>query len=251
MKSIKTPTLIIKHQDFGEADRLLTLLSYDLGKVRAINRGARKPLSKLAGHLEPFSLTDCQLQEGRTFYTVTSAQLTHSFPTIRSQLSKTSLVSYWLEMVDTLLPDAEPQPTLFVLLQQSLHILESSDLQADDQLLTAGFSLKFLSNIGYLPEMMHCVACHAPLEPTKNRFSARLGGILDDGCWGTDPAALPIAADTIKAMRLLTQQSITIIPRLALVPSVLKELENITELYLHYQVGRPLRSVGFVREALI
>ena len=251
MRSIKTQGIVIKRMELGEADRLLTIFTCELGKVRALARGVRKPLSKLAGHLEPGSVTDCQLHEGRSFYLVTGAEMSGSFTGIRDKLAKTSLACYLLEMVDALTHDGEVQPSIFHLLRDSLTLLESPDYETNGQLLTSAFRLQLLADLGYLPETARCVHCQQVLLPEGNVFSLHLGGILGADCARQDFETLPISTDAIKAMRLLLDQPLAIIYRLKVNKKVLAELDVITENYLHYHVGRPLYSASFLKEATL
>lgn len=245
MKSFKTPAIVLKRMDLGEADRLLTLFTYERGKVRAINRGARKPLSKLAGHLEPFSLVQCQLQEGKSFYTITSAETDTAFIGIRNELGKTGQAYYLLEMVDALTADEQSQPALFELLADTLGLLEEG--MAPD-LLAGAFRLKLLVELGYRPELHSCIHCHEPLQPEGNAFSSRMGGILGPECHRQDDIASAIDPLTIKAMRLLADRSIGIVAKLQAEKKLTQQLEHVTESYLHFQTGRPMRSADFVRD---
>lgn len=249
MKSIKTHGIIIKRMELGEADRLLTIFTYELGKVRALAKGSRKPLSRLAGHLEPFSLTDCQLHEGKSFYLVTGASIETAFAGIRADLTKTSLACYFLEMVDSLTVDLQAQLTVFELLRESLVVLESVSRKEDYTLLRAAFSLKLLTDLGYLPELTRCVNCHQLLYPEGNGFSARAGGLLCPQCRLTDYDTLAISGNTIKAMRLLLAEPMSVISRVRISHSVLQELEAIIEAYLYYHVGRELYSSHFIKDA--
>lgn len=251
MRSLKTRAIVLKRMDLGEADRLLTLFSEERGKVRAVNKGARKTLSKLAGHLEPFSLVFCQLQEGRNFYTITSAETEDPFIGIRNQLSKTSLAYYFLEMVDALTVDEEAQPTVFELLKESLSLLELGIEPLQDRFITAAFTLRFLVEMGYRPELFHCVHCHTDLQPDNNTFSAKLGGILDLSCRQEDKNAAKLSSNSIKAMRVIADHPIQVITRLQFDTQLLLELEQVIEQYIRYQTGREMRSAVFIREASV
>jgi DNA repair protein RecO (recombination protein O) len=247
MHGTRTQAIVLKRQDFSEADRLATILTPDLGKVKAIVKGARKPLSKLAGHLEPFSLTKCQLHEGKTFFTVTGAEIISPFVGIRESLGKTSQAYYYLEMVDALTGEAEEHAVLFWLLKDALTHLESTG-ETQERLLRTAFTLRLLANLGFLPELGHCVNCHAQLKPEENVFSLALGGILGPECKKADLDPITLSGDSIKVMRILLDQSFAIVNRLTLKPAIQHELERIVESYLHYQMGRAMRSVGFVRD---
>ena len=64
-RTIRTETIVLRHQVFGEADRLLTLLTPNHGKVRAIAKGVRRPSSRKTGHLDLYMRSDVLLATGR------------------------------------------------------------------------------------------------------------------------------------------------------------------------------------------
>lgn len=236
----------MKRFDLGETDRLLTLFTLERGKVRAINRGARKPLSKLAGHLEPFALANIQLHEGRSFYTITAAETVDPYFSLRNDLSQTGRAYYFLELVDSLLGEDEPQTRLFNLLRETL----TWQARSSFPLMTAAFRLKLLVITGYRPELSYCANCRLNLEPRDNSFSYRLGGILGPECRTEDSTATPVSPTAIKALRFLADQPFGSIVRLANEPTLCQQLELVTENYLQYQVGRPIRSADFMRQAI-
>lgn len=79
-----TEGIVLRHRRIGDADRIITLLTPRRGKVDAVARGALRPRSKLAGHLEPMSRVDVLLAHGRSLDIVTQAQMLDGFPTITS-----------------------------------------------------------------------------------------------------------------------------------------------------------------------
>lgn len=247
-RSLKTIGLILKRQDFGEADRLLTIFSYDKGKLKAIAKGVRKPLSKMAGHLEPFSMTSFQLSEGRNFYTVTGADLQEAFADIRTNLGKTSVALYFLEAVDALTVDNEPHWSAFQLTIDTLAILEAMPGIQKRRVLTVGFSLKLLAELGYLPELQSCVSCTKVLVPEKIVFSSSFGGLLCEDCQRLDYAAIKLSTNSVKAMRILIAEPVGMASRLGLSDAVLDELEQVAQQFLQHHTEREMRTSGFVRD---
>jgi len=69
--SLRVEAVILRHADWGEADRLLTLYSREQGKLRAIAKGVRKIQSRKAGHLEPFTRSKIMLARGHDLWIVT------------------------------------------------------------------------------------------------------------------------------------------------------------------------------------
>jgi DNA repair protein RecO (recombination protein O) len=72
-RSFRVTAIVLRHSDWGEADRLLTLFTREMGKLRAVAKGARKMRSRKAGHLEPFTHVKLQVAKGRDLPIVTQA----------------------------------------------------------------------------------------------------------------------------------------------------------------------------------
>ena len=120
-RSIRLEAVVLRHSDWGEADRLLVLYTRQQGKARAIAKGVRKVTSRKAGHLEPFTHVNLQLSKGRDLLIVTQADTIQAFPQIREDLTLTGMAAYVIELLDRFIPDEEiAVPELFRLLIETL-----------------------------------------------------------------------------------------------------------------------------------
>ena len=88
-RSFRVEAVVLRHVDWGEADRLLTLYSREKGKLRAIAKGVRRLRSRKAGHLEPFTRAAVQLARGRDLLIVTQADTVNAYLPIRGDLERT------------------------------------------------------------------------------------------------------------------------------------------------------------------
>ena len=132
---------------------------------------------------------------------------------------------------------------------ETLEWLEDLPAEQSHELVTAVFSLKLLAELGYQPELHHCLHCQNKLEPTNNYFSTRLGGVLDKDCRHQDSGAAPLSSEAIKAMRFIVNQPIKQVDRLAINRSLARELDTLITNYLHYHTGRELRSASFLHQS--
>src|SRR5512143_252235 len=98
--SFRVEAVILRHSDYGEADRMLTLYTAQLGKTRALAKGARKIASRKAGHIEPFTHVKLQLAKGRDMPLVTQADTVDAYQPLREDLVLTSQAAYVLELLD-------------------------------------------------------------------------------------------------------------------------------------------------------
>jgi DNA repair protein RecO (recombination protein O) len=99
-RSFRTDAVVLRHSDWGEADRLLWLYTREFGKVRAIAKGVRKVRSRKAGHIEPFMHSTLLLARGRDILLVTQAETVDAFMPLREDLLRATAASYIVELLD-------------------------------------------------------------------------------------------------------------------------------------------------------
>jgi DNA repair protein RecO (recombination protein O) len=99
-RSLRVEAVVLRHTDWGEADRLLVLYTREAGKLRAIAKGARRLRSRKAGHLEPFTRVTLMLARGRDLWIVTQAQTVNAYLPLREDLLRTSYAIYVMELLD-------------------------------------------------------------------------------------------------------------------------------------------------------
>lgn len=110
---IKTLALILKKQNLGEADRILTILTPALGKKRVVARAVRKPLSKLSGHLDSLMVSQIIITDKPELPQITSAVLVESFENARNTLYLLNQTYAVGKLAEKLSQEHEPQQSLF------------------------------------------------------------------------------------------------------------------------------------------
>ena len=100
VRSHRVEAIVLRHTDWGEADRLLWLFTREMGKVKVVAKGVRKPRSRKAGHLEPFTRVELQLAQGRDFLIVTQAETIDAYQPLRENLLLTGYAAYIIELLD-------------------------------------------------------------------------------------------------------------------------------------------------------
>ncbi|MBI3972353.1 MAG: DNA repair protein RecO [Chloroflexi bacterium] len=120
----RTEAIVLRRQDFGEADRVLTLYSPRLGKFRAVAKGVRRPRSRLGGHVELFTHVNLLVAQGRNLDIVTQAETVRPYCRIRDDLWKTAYACYAAELVDRFIEERLENAPVFDLLQRALVYLD-------------------------------------------------------------------------------------------------------------------------------
>lgn len=151
MKRYTTQGIILSRTDYGEADRILTFLTSDHGKVRAIAKSVRKSKSKLAGGIELFSVSDLTLIIGRgELNTLISSRLVRHYGNIVKNIERTNLAYELLKTINKATED-EPEAAYFKLLDQSLAALDDPGLDID--LTKLWFDMQLLKLAGHIPNL--------------------------------------------------------------------------------------------------
>jgi DNA repair protein RecO (recombination protein O) len=136
--SYSTQAVILKHADFAETDRIITLLTPYKGKLQTVAKGVRRPISKKSGHLDLLCHSQLQLAVGRNLDIITQAEMIEPFLHLRNELWHMTCGFYVGELVDRFLEDRTPHPDVYQLLVQTLRALEADALEWQEQAKAAG-----------------------------------------------------------------------------------------------------------------
>jgi len=169
--------IVLRSYPFGDADRVVVLLSPNNGKLRTVAKGVRKTKSRFGGRLEPFSHVDLVLYEGRTLDTITQVAMIEPYHHLRGDLERVVSAGTMLEVADVVAQENEPAVRLFLLLQRGLKALDAGNKHPD---LATAFLLKTADIVGVAPALSNCAGCGRTDGLTRFSFSA--GGALCERC---------------------------------------------------------------------
>ncbi|MDX1468716.1 MAG: DNA repair protein RecO [Acidimicrobiia bacterium] len=169
--------IVLRSYPFGDADRVVVLLSPNRGKIRTVAKGVRKTKSRFGGRLEPFTHVDLVLYEGRNLDTITQAAVLEPFPRLREDLDAVVAAGTMVEAVDAVAQEDEAAMRLFLLLQRGLKALERGQRSTD---LITSYLLKLADVVGVAPALAQCASCGR--HDDIHRFSFGGGGSVCDRC---------------------------------------------------------------------
>jgi DNA repair protein RecO (recombination protein O) len=246
----KTEGIVLRSMDLGEADRVLTVLTPRLGKLRVIAKGIRRPRSRLGGGLEPFSDVHLVLAVGRTFDVVTQAALEDPHLGLRNDLHSTAAAWYLVELADRFCEGSADSHGAFILLAQGLSALDAGPVDVSREVVARWFELHLLDAMGFRPELTTCLECGAAIEPEGNAFSPVAGGVVGPECAHASLGARPISAEVLKVLRHLQRSSLTAILRLQLPSPLQREVERLLHATVSAVLERELRTRDFLAEVV-
>ena len=242
-RSHKTEALVLRSTPVLEADRVVTLLSPGMGKLKARVRGARRVTSRLGGHMDVLNRVNLGLAEGRTFFVATGAEALETFAKLKGSLEQVATALYFCELVDVLVPEGQPHPAVYQLLVESLRRLDQHGL---DGVVARYVEMQLLSEAGYLPELGRCVACGEQSPRPPYGYSPVLAGLACGDCVRSRSDLAPLSIDALKVLRFLASTSLAGACRLRIGQPLERELEAALGTSLRHVLERELGTSDFV-----
>lgn len=144
MPSYTTEGIILKRTNFGEADRVLTVLTDRFGKITINARGVRKITSRRAGNVELLNQVKLHLFKSKA-YTLTEAEALDTFESLKSNLTLSTIAFHIIELADRLTSENQKNTQIYYLVIQILKLLE----QNPRQIFIRAFEVKILTLSGF------------------------------------------------------------------------------------------------------
>ena len=229
----------------GEADRILTLCSPDMGKVRAVAKGVRRTKSRMGGHLDLLNHASVSLARGRSLDAISEASAISTFGGIRADLRRVSRALYVAELVDRFSMEGNGNLAAYLLLLNTLGWLERAPSL---DLLLRWFELRLLDYSGYMPELVHCIECREWLEPGDHLFTCEGGGALCPQCRsGSYSPLIPVPVSAMKTLRFLQREAdFGKMAALNVGDRALKDIERLMRAYIRHIIEREVKSAEFM-----
>jgi DNA repair protein RecO (recombination protein O) len=235
--------VVLRTHKLAEADRIVTLLTREHGRVRAVAKGVRRTTSRFGSRLEPFTHVDLMLAEGRNLDTVTQAETLSSFSgTLGNDYERYTAGTVMLETAERLASE-ERQPSVqqFLLLVGGLRAMAAGERRPAQVL--DSYLLRALSVAGYAPSFDACA--HCGLEGPHRWFSPSMGGVLCATC--RVPGSASPAPETVILLGALLAGNWPVVE--AAVPRQLTEASGLVAAYLQWHLERGLRSLAHVERS--
>ncbi len=241
-----TDAIVLSRFDFGEADRILTLLTPELGKIKAIAKGIRRPTSRIGGALEPLAELRLQLAKGRTFDVVTQVTMQHTWLGLRDGLEVTATAWYCAELAERSLEERHAALPVYLLLRRAYELLDAGMAPAR---VARWFEMRLCDELGVRPEVDRCVECDRLLAPDDAvRWVPALGGALCADHPGPSAMAAGLSTEALKVLKAYQRMDVEALAGLRLPPAVEREVEERLGAFVRHVMERDTRSRRFLEE---
>lgn len=240
MPTYRDQGIVLRTWKLGETDRILNILSLGRGKVRAVAKGVRRPGSRFGGRLEPYSLVDLQLYEGRNLDVVTDVELIASHAPVREDYARSACAGTMAEVVDAVAQEQDPDNPLFLLLRAGLQALTACP--PHPEIFVDAFLLRLTGVVGFPVAVDRCARCGVP---GGHRFlSVKGGGMLCADCAPRGTKA--VGEDTMAQVRLLAGSRWAPLPEAAGEGPACRTAASFARAYAEHHLDRRLRAYELI-----
>lgn len=158
------PAIVVGHADYGDADRIVRLLTPAYGRVSALARGARRSQRRFGGALDTGNRIEAALRPGSgSLWHIDEATLVDARLGARRDLKRTGLLAYATELCGALAREHHEEPRLFGLLDMAGLLLGAMTI-APSPLFRLALEAKALTFAGVQPVLDRCALCDDPVE---------------------------------------------------------------------------------------
>ena len=240
---LTTRALVLREVKYKEADKILTLLTEQEGKLTVSARGVMRKGSKIAAGCQLLSFSDMTLFENRGRWTVNEAQTAEQFLGLRQDISLLALGNYFAELLEVLSDQDCPDPEVLRLGLNALFAL-SRGLYPPGQI-KAVFELKLMCLTGYEPAVEYCCAC-GESQPQLPVFSLREGVLYCGDCGkAAGGERVPLCPHSLEALRYIIAQDSRRAFSFSLEQEPMERLSRLCEGYVTAQLERSFPALDY------
>ena len=241
-----TEAIVLSRFDYGEADRILTLITPAGGKIKAIAKGIRRQKSRIGGSLEPFAELRLALAQGRTFEVVTQVEVVHAWLNLRDDLVSFGTASYLAELANGTLEERHGAESVYLLLKRAYEILDAGMAPGR---VARWFEVHLADDLGVRPEVDRCVECGRLVEADERyRWMPPLGGVLCERCPGPPFERAGLSLEALKLLKAYQRLDVEALAALRVRPETEREVEIAMREFLAFSLDRKPRSLAFLDE---
>ena len=259
MELVSFPALVIRECDFGENDKLVTLLCAERGRITVNIKGGKSLKNKNSACAQLFCYSDFTVKEKNGFYTLSEASLIRQFFEVRANLENFALAQYVSEVCCGISVENENSAELLSLALNTLHLLCKGERDRD--FIKAVFELRLLSISGFSPDLSGCPLCDR--ADHEIFYLDVMNGTLRCGdCFGSEAdmkeregsatavLILPLEKSVLAAMRYVISAPPKKVFSFSVEGDSLRDFSSVCEKYLTNQLERGFNALEFYKRVI-
>lgn len=227
MGTIKTNGIIISENNFGDFDKMLTMLTPGLGKISCIAKGARRPKSALMAGSQLLCFGEYLMYKGSNTYNINSCETIEIFYNLRIDYDKLRYASHITKIIGEVTQENQNSYKILQLYLNTLYTLSETDKNMD--LILSIFKLRLLCILGFTPRINECITCKSTEE--QSYFSIRDNGFKCEACSKVDKSCISMQEGTKNAIKYIVMAPPKKLYSFNLKDESLRELNLISKIY--------------------
>ena len=234
MAIIKVKGIVLSDNNMGDYDKMLTILTANLGKISCAAKGARKPKSALLAGTQLFCFSEYLMYQGTSTYHVNSCETIEMFYKIRTDLDKLKYAIHLNKIVQDVTDENENCYNILQLYLNALYMI--AETEKDRDLVVSIFKLRLLKILGFTPRVMECVNCKE--KQNLSYFSIRDNGFKCAACSKQDKSSIFMSESTANAIKYTISAPARKVFSFNLKNESLEEFKLITRIYFNEKMEK-------------
>lgn len=229
MGIIKLTGIVLQENDLGDADKMVTLLTPNYGKIGCSAKGARRPRNTLMAGTQYLCFGEFMVYKGANTYKINSVEPIEFFYNIRTDLEKLEYATYITKIVKDVTDENQNTYRILQLFLNTMYVISETDKNLD--LVYSIFKIRLLCILGFMPRIKNCVCCGT--EENLTGFSILENGFKCVACSKVDKSVITISEATKSAIKYIVMAPPKKIYSFNLGEQNIKELSIVSKLYLN------------------
>ncbi len=234
MGIIKTNGIIISENNFGDFDKMLTMLTPGIGKISCVAKGARRPRSTLLAGTQLLCFGEYIMYKGADTYNINSCETIEVFYNLRTDWDKLKYATHITKIIHDVTGENENSYKILQLYLNTLYTISETDKDLD--LIVSIFKMRLLCILGFKPRIEECVNCKE--KETLTHFSLKDNGFKCEACSRLDKGSIKMSEGTKTAIKYIVMAPPKKLFSFSLKNDSVNELKLISDLYFNEKMEK-------------
>lgn len=244
MSYVNYKGIILREVNTGEADKILTVLTAEEGKISIAAKNARRSKNSMSAGTQLLCYSNFMLFKGKELYNISSCEVIEPNYEISNDIVKLTYCSHILELIMDNVQEGEPSEDILQLLLNTLYIISKTDRPLN--LITRVFELRLMALLGYEPQVYSCINCDNTGDENMY-FDLDNSGLVCKDCVNLKGRVIPLLPGTVKALKYIFYISPQKLYSFSLSEASVKELEIISKRYIKEHIGKEYTKLDFLK----
>lgn len=236
--------LVIREINTGEADKIITVLTAEEGKISIAAKNARRAKNSLSSGTQLLCFSDYMLFKGKELYNMSSCEVIQSNYEIRKDIVKLTYCCHILELITDNVQEGEPSESILQLILNTLYVIAKTDRSLE--LVTRVFELRLMSILGYEPHVVSCVNCNKT-DDENMYFDLDSSGLVCSECVNRKGRVIPLISGTVKALKYIMCINPQKLYNFSLSEASIKELSIVSKKYIKEHIGKEYNKLDYLK----